>query len=152
VVQRQRTPVGTATILRNQSVAQQSDRDSYQTTVVIRPTVHWVLPVTYSVHWVGCSFLGNHGRITIYGSPAIAGPKFLTLFCLFWTEILAVTVTNAKVWGPATGTNQMSLCACLATHLCLSNRRQIHFKRNSSGHKCLETILKKPNWSMYAIE
>lgn len=59
---------------------------------------------------------------------------------------------DIKLWGPATGAHQMSLCACLATRLCLSNRRQIHFKHNSSGHKCLEIILKKPNWSMYAIE
>jgi hypothetical protein len=62
-----------------------------------------VSPVTYSVHWVGCSFVGNHERITIYVSPAIAGPKILTLFCLFWTEILAVTVTNAKVFSSEAG-------------------------------------------------
>jgi hypothetical protein len=53
---------------------------------------HWVSPVTYSVHWVKCSFVSIHDRITIYISP----PKILTLFCLFGTEILAVTVTDAK--------------------------------------------------------
>ncbi|KAJ7222058.1 hypothetical protein B0H12DRAFT_1241110 [Mycena haematopus] len=38
-------------------------------------------------------FLGNQGKITIYGSPALAGRKFLTSFGLFQPQNRKVTVT-----------------------------------------------------------
>jgi hypothetical protein len=54
-------------------------------------------PVTSIVHWIWCSFLGNHEKIAIYGSPVNAGPEILTFFNLFRPQNLKVTVTQAKI-------------------------------------------------------
>jgi hypothetical protein len=34
--------------------------------VLFQPNVHEVSPVTTNVHWKWCSFLGNHGKVTIW--------------------------------------------------------------------------------------
>ena len=52
--------------------------------------------VTYSVHFSKCSFLGNHGKITINGSPAFAELEILTVFDLFERQNLDVTVTRTQ--------------------------------------------------------
>jgi hypothetical protein len=49
-----------------------------------------------------CSFLGNHGEITVYSSPAIAGPKFLAFLSLFGPKNLDVTVTYVPSVGAVT--------------------------------------------------
>jgi hypothetical protein len=46
-----------------------------RSTVVLRPKVHTMSPVTSIVHWIWCSFLGNRERIAIYGVPANAEPE-----------------------------------------------------------------------------
>ena len=66
------------------------------TTVLFRPSVHRVSRVTYSVHFSKCSFLGNHGKITINGSPAFAELEILTVFDLFEHQNLDVTVTRTQ--------------------------------------------------------
>ncbi|KAJ7205854.1 hypothetical protein B0H12DRAFT_1080251 [Mycena haematopus] len=53
-----------------------------------------MLRVTQGVHFSKCSFLGNHGKITIKGNPAFAGREILPLFSLFEPQNLDVTVTN----------------------------------------------------------
>jgi hypothetical protein len=47
----------------------------FSSTALFRPNVHGVSPV---IHFLWCSFLGNHGKLAIYGSPANAGPEILT--------------------------------------------------------------------------
>src|SRR4051812_6535944 len=56
-------------------------------TVAFRPKVHRVSPVTSIVHWVSCSFLGNHDKITINGNTAVAGLKFFAFLGLFGSKI-----------------------------------------------------------------
>jgi hypothetical protein len=73
-----------------------------QLTVVIRPSVHGVSPVTQGVHFFNCSFLGNHGNIPINGSSANAGREIFTFFSLFGPENPSVTVTylpSVHFWG-----------------------------------------------------
>ncbi|KAJ6459765.1 hypothetical protein C8R47DRAFT_1081163 [Mycena vitilis] len=53
-----------------------------------------------SVHFSGCSFLGNHGKIP--GTPATAGGKNLTFSDLFGPQKLNVTVTDTKTIHPDT--------------------------------------------------
>jgi hypothetical protein len=65
-------------------------------TVVFRPSVHGVVTVTKGVHWLRCSFLGNHGKITISGGPANAGPEIFAFLGLFGPQNPAVTVTYTK--------------------------------------------------------
>ena len=52
--------------------------------------------VTDSVHFSKCSFLGNHGKITINGSPAFAGLEILTVLDLVERQNLNVTVTRTR--------------------------------------------------------
>ncbi|KAJ6465565.1 hypothetical protein C8R47DRAFT_1079344 [Mycena vitilis] len=59
--------------------------------VVLEGTV-----LQYCVHFSGCSFLGNHGKVPIYGSPATAGRKILTLSNQLGPRKLKVTVTDTK--------------------------------------------------------
>jgi hypothetical protein len=42
-----------------------------------------VSPVTTKVHWTQCSFLGDHEKITINGSPAFAGLNFFAFLTHF---------------------------------------------------------------------
>ncbi|KAJ7880665.1 hypothetical protein B0H13DRAFT_1891665 [Mycena leptocephala] len=64
------------------------------------PKVHRVSPVTSIVHCTNRSFLGNHVKITLYGSPATAGPKNFDTFLPFGGEkIEKVTVTGIKLFS-----------------------------------------------------
>jgi hypothetical protein len=63
-------------------------------TVVLRPLVHGVSPVTTKVHWIESSQLGNQPTIPIKGNPANAGAKFCNFLGLFGPGKLIVTVTN----------------------------------------------------------
>jgi hypothetical protein len=69
----------------------------YQHTVLLRPFVHSMSPVTSKVHWIRSSFLGNHAKITINGNPAKAGAKILTFFSLIGPRKFNVTVTRGKL-------------------------------------------------------
>ncbi|KAJ7231854.1 hypothetical protein B0H12DRAFT_1223322 [Mycena haematopus] len=55
-----------------------------------------MLHVMQGVHFFKCSFLGNHGKITIKGNSASAGQEILPLFGLFEPQNLNVTVTNVR--------------------------------------------------------
>jgi hypothetical protein len=65
-------------------------------TALFRPNVHRVLRVTLSVHFSKCSFVGNHGKIAIYGNPADARGKFLPFSGSFRPGNLNVTVTGTS--------------------------------------------------------
>jgi len=54
-------------------------------TVVIRPSVHWVLPVTNTVHWKRCSFLGNHRKLPYMALRRMPDRKFRVLG-RFWAK------------------------------------------------------------------
>jgi hypothetical protein len=56
-----------------------------------------VSPVTSIVHWVSCSFLGNHNKITIKGNTAVAGLKFFVFLGLFGAKIVPSSVTETKI-------------------------------------------------------
>jgi hypothetical protein len=56
-----------------------------------------VSPVTSIVHWVSCSFLGNHDKITKKGNSAVAGLKIFAFLGLFGSEIGLSPVTKAKI-------------------------------------------------------
>jgi hypothetical protein len=56
-----------------------------------------VSPVTSIVHWVSCSFLGNHDKITIKGNWAVAGLKFFVFLGLFGSKIALSPVTESKI-------------------------------------------------------
>jgi hypothetical protein len=45
-------------------------------TVLFRPSVQPMSRVTASVQFSRCSFVGNHGKIALYGTPADAGHHF----------------------------------------------------------------------------
>jgi hypothetical protein len=64
--------------------------------VVFQPSVHGVVTVTWGVHWLKCSFLGNHGKVPIFSSPANAGLEIFVFLGLFWPQNPAVTVTYTK--------------------------------------------------------
>lgn len=66
-------------------------------TVLFRPKVHGMSPVTSIVHWIQCSFLGNHGKIPINGNSADAGSETLVFFGLFGSQNRSVTVTWTKL-------------------------------------------------------
>jgi hypothetical protein len=63
-------------------------------TVVLRPLVHGVSPITTKVHWIESSHLGNQPKIPIKGNPANAGAKFRDFLGLFGPGKLIVTVTD----------------------------------------------------------
>jgi hypothetical protein len=56
-----------------------------------------VSPVTSIVHWVNCSFLGNHDKITIKGNSAATGLKIFAFLGLFGSKIALSPVTKAKI-------------------------------------------------------
>jgi hypothetical protein len=66
-------------------------------TVAFRPKVHGVSPVTSIVHWVSCSFLGNHDKITIKGNTTVAGLKIFAFLGLFGSKIAPSPVTETKI-------------------------------------------------------
>jgi hypothetical protein len=65
-------------------------------TVLFRPFVHSMSPVTSKVHWIRSSFLANHPNITINGRSADAEPEILTFFEPNRGQNLNVTVTGTK--------------------------------------------------------
>jgi hypothetical protein len=48
----------------------------------------------FSVHFSKCSFLSNHEKVTINGSPANAGAEILPFLSLFGPQNLDVSVTD----------------------------------------------------------
>jgi hypothetical protein len=90
-------------------------------TVVLRPKVHGVSPLTSIVHRTWCSLVGNHRNITTCNNPV----KPDRILCLFRPENRKVTITSTKIVQFTGGCHPSPETLVVILQYCGSRRHEV---------------------------